>query len=88
MGVIMLVAPMVILSIFTLTGLILAVIGMYKANRALPRILRNTGNKIVGVNETSRKYINDLASPVIRARSVSAGAKEVFKVIQKRLWRK
>jgi hypothetical protein len=87
LGVIMLIAPLVILSIFSLAVLILAVFGMSKANRAMPHILRDAGNKIVRVNEISQKYINNLASPVIKTRSVSAGIKGVFKVFKKRLRR-
>jgi hypothetical protein len=86
-GVIMLIAPLVILSIFCMTVLTLAVIGMSKANRAMPKILRNAGNKLVVVNERSQKYINNLTSPVIKIRSVSAGVKGLFNAVKNRLRR-
>jgi uncharacterized protein YlxW (UPF0749 family) len=87
MGVLMLITPLIILSIFSLTILILAVIGMSKANRVMPKILRDAGYKLVGINETSQKYINNLASPVIKTRSVSAGVKGLFEALKNRLRR-
>lgn len=86
-GELMLIAPLVILSIFSLAVLILAVIGMSKANHAMPKILRDAGNKLVGVNERSQKYINNLASPVIKTRSVLAGVKGLFNAFKNRLRR-
>ncbi len=86
-GELMLIVPLVILSIFFLTVLILAVIGMSKANRAMPKILRDAGNKLVGVNERSQKFITNLASPVIKTRSVYAGVKGLFNAFKNRLRR-
>jgi hypothetical protein len=86
-GELMLIVPLVILSIFSLAVLILAVIGMSKANRALPRILRDAGNKLVGINERSQKYINNLTSPVIKTSSVVAGVKGLFNAFKNRLRR-
>jgi hypothetical protein len=86
-GEIMFIAPLAILSIFSLALMILAVIGMSKANRALPQIFRKGRSKLIDVNERSQKYLNNLASPVIKTRSVFAGVKGLFNAFKKRLWR-
>ena len=75
---ILMIAPLAIVSVFSLAILIFAVIGMSKANRNLPLIFRNATNKVTGINVQAQQKVTSLASPVIKTRAAFAGFRILF----------
>ena len=77
---ILMIAPLSVISVFSLAILIFAVIGMSKANRNLPMIFRNSANKITGINEKAQLKVTSLAYPVIKTRAAFAGFRRFFTI--------
>ena len=75
---ILMIAPLAVISVFTLAILIFAVIGMSKANRNLPMIFRNAANKVTGINEKVQQKVASLSTPVIKTRASFAGFRRLF----------
>jgi hypothetical protein len=77
-GIIFMIIPAMLLSIFGLTILILAIIGMAKANQALPPHLRSIRNKVIGVNQKAQNITTKTASPVIKTSAILSAVKVFF----------
>lgn len=89
-GVIFMIMPVLILSIFTITVMILAIIGMSKANQALPPHLRSFRQKIIQVNQKAQIVTNKTTEPIIKSRSFFNAVKTLFPASIRfiRNWRK
>jgi len=84
---ILMIAPLAVISIFSLAILIFSVIGMSKANRNLPLIFRNTANKVTSINNQTQQRVTSLASPVINTRAAFAGFRKLFNINKKNIRR-
>ena len=72
-AVILLITPFVFIGTITLVILILSVIGMVKANKAVPPRLRSFRTILLHLNTKAREYANRSASPIINGRSIISG---------------
>lgn len=75
---ILMIAPLAVMSVFSTVFLIFAVIGMSKANRGLPQVFQNASKKITGINDKAQQIVTALASPVIKTRVAFAGFRRLF----------
>jgi len=75
--------PMAILSIIPLIILVLAVVGMSKAGKALPPYLRKARHKVLQLNGKAQAVTDKAASPMISIRSFTAGAKALLGIFRR-----